>query len=117
MVQLKTYQEDVYDSILHVHYGVPLADACDESGVEYDEDERLEANTALCVTWHDRGHMRGMIWFNDKKPDPNTIAHECLHMCRYVLQTSGIPLIEETEEAYAYYLGYLVGCVHEGMKR
>ena len=37
-----------------------------------------------------------------------TIAHECFHATAYIMDVIGCELKEESEEPYAYLLGYLV---------
>jgi hypothetical protein len=34
----------------------------------------------------------------------SALAHECLHATAHALRTNGMPLTEESEEAYTYYL-------------
>lgn len=46
------------------------------------------------------------IIFNEKA-DVGTVAHECLHAVSSVLKFMGIKMLEESEECYAYSLGYL----------
>lgn len=54
--------------------------------------------------------------------DPNTIAHECYHGVRRLLQHLGVGLYEDAgveqidNECVAYHLGYLVGLVHKYQK-
>ena len=52
------------------------------------------------------GNLIGVIYTNSRKPD--VVAHECLHAVSYFLRHKGIPLNDDTEEAYAYYLQFLV---------
>ena len=64
-------------------------------------------------------HQKNNIWFiafNKNKISHGTIAHECFHATVRVLQRKGIMYSEETEEAYAYMLDFLVGKVTEILK-
>jgi hypothetical protein len=36
-----------------------------------------------------------------------TLAHECMHLTSQMLRKRGIPLSDDSEEAYAYYLQWL----------
>jgi hypothetical protein len=44
------------------------------------------------------------IWANAKRD----LVHECFHAVSYVLRSRGIPLNDDTDEAFAYSLGFLV---------
>lgn len=52
------------------------------------------------------------IWAVDKKD----IVHECFHAISYVLRNRGIPLNDDTEEAFAYAIGFLTEQIFEGIK-
>lgn len=41
-------------------------------------------------------------------PDDGTMAHEAFHVVRHIMATIGMPLSDESDEAYAYLLGWLV---------
>ena len=45
-----------------------------------------------------------VIWVEDKKHIP----HEAMHATQIIMKYVGIPLCDETSEAYAYLLGYIV---------
>lgn len=38
----------------------------------------------------------------------SSFVHECLHVCCRVFRTRGLPLSEESEEAYTYYLSWMI---------
>lgn len=38
----------------------------------------------------------------------STVSHECFHVVSHVLRKAGVILTEESEEVYAYYLGWLM---------
>mgnify|MGYP001611911806 CR=1 FL=1 len=44
------------------------------------------------------------------------IIHECMHAISYVLRHRGIPLNDDTEEAYAYSLGFLTEEIFDNWK-
>lgn len=46
---------------------------------------------------------------------PGTIAHECFHMTRLMMNHAGVVLSDDSEEAYAYALDYMVTQVTEAM--
>ena len=43
---------------------------------------------------------------------PGVIAHEVFHAVTRILDLIGVSLVEESEETYAYLLGYIVDEVH-----
>jgi hypothetical protein len=46
------------------------------------------------------------IWVKDKLPE--IIAHECFHAVHWVLKEKGIILSDDSEEAYAYLIQFLM---------
>lgn len=66
-------------------------------------------------TWHeDDGIKYPFIVFNKESVTSHeVVAHEALHATAFILEDSGINFCEETEEAYAYLLGYIVGEIHK----
>lgn len=60
-------------------------------------------------TIYDTGEKSHLIWFSEQKPSGSLVSHEALHSVKHVLTCSGLgPLTDETEEAYAYLLGWTV---------
>ena len=54
-----------------------------------------------------RPHKSGCLWLREY--DPAYLAHEAVHAANYLLgEKSGLALSNETEEAYAYYVEWLV---------
>lgn len=47
-----------------------------------------------------------VIWTNKKSPD--LVAHEVMHAVSYSLRHKGLPLTEDTEEAYCYLFQFLM---------
>lgn len=43
------------------------------------------------------------------------VAHECLHLVHFIMRRVGITLSHESEEAYTYLQGYLLGQILEKM--
>ena len=48
------------------------------------------------------------IWINPRKTGIPVLAHELLHAITYVLDARGLVLSDHTDEAYAYYLEWLM---------
>lgn len=56
-----------------------------------------DGTSAVALVLSDRG-----------RPDVNTLSHESVHLAMSVLQSAGIPVNHDTQEALAYLVGYLV---------
>ncbi len=48
-----------------------------------------------------------LIWIWTKDKDISVLAHEIFHATRTALSMRDVLLCEQTEEIYAYYIGYL----------
>lgn len=51
------------------------------------------------------------VWFADSQPGGGAVAHEVFHIAHHVLSRSGITLTDESEEAYAYFISWMVGAI------
>lgn len=47
------------------------------------------------------------IWFSSENPPKDVVNHEFFHATVCIMEWVGIPLSEDTNEAYAYLFGYL----------
>lgn len=63
-----------------------------------------------------RGRKNGGLWFRTPKR-PEVVAHECFHATSYAFECLELPLKEDTEEVFAYYLQWMVAEVVKGMQR
>lgn len=68
-------------------------------------DSTLDFFTLEALTISDGGDI--IIWFPDYNRGKNTVDHELFHATYAVMDWVGIPLTDDTEEAYAYLLDYL----------
>lgn len=48
------------------------------------------------------------LWFDSKDPPSQNIAHEAFHISYRVMKKAGLTLSEESEEAFAYHLTWLI---------
>lgn len=63
-----------------------------------------------------RPHKSGSLWLSEY--DPAILAHEAVHAASYLLgEKSGLALSDETDEAYAYYVEWLVREVAKRCRR
>lgn len=69
--------------------------------------ERDEDNATIWFIWLNTSHLHYDLFLN------NIISHEAFHVIKDYLVGKGIILSDETEECYAYNLGWLVGKIHE----
>lgn len=67
---------------------------------ELDEEDPNKQATMLSV----EGTKDAAIWFRDKKPAPNIVAHESFHAAYHILRVSGV----DDEETLAYLIDYIV---------
>lgn len=49
-----------------------------------------------------------LIWFRDPSPGVGVLTHEAFHATRHVLTSSGVGWSEDSEEAWAYFIEWLV---------
>ena len=52
-------------------------------------------------------HNGGLIWFS-KHATASLVSHEAFHATYFILTRAGLKLTDESEEAYSYYLEFLV---------
>lgn len=89
-----------------VRYETALKRYCALAGVDPFDDKinpGVEART-LAI-----GNIKNcLLWFKDRKPAPDLIAHEAVHASYYLLKLSGLRFTDRTEEAFAYHVAWLV---------
>lgn len=98
-------KDPIYGSVIHFYSGGAFSGARDW----FKKLTNIDAEGELDDT--DEGAIYGMhktyIVYFKKRPSISTLAHEALHLTHSVLQDSGLRLSNESEEAYAYFLGWL----------
>ena len=57
------------------------------------------------------------VFFNPNGMNKGTIAHEIFHATCYITKHIGLPLTAESEEAYAYLLGYITVEFYKQLKK
>lgn len=45
--------------------------------------------------------------------DANTLAHEAFHATRFTMESIPIPLGDDSEEGWAYYIGWVAQCIFD----
>lgn len=80
-----------------------LSSDCIGRWVVYQENG-YEADYICIVKRHDKNEMLAAL------------AHECLHHTNYTLRKAGMPLANESDEAYCYYFGWVFRNCLEAMQ-
>ena len=106
---------DVYDTVVRVLRDVDkmvryaVREGAPPEFME-DFDSSCEAR-AYHLTNHD-GVLRYGLYLRDSPPAPGTVAHECFHIARYILDDRGVSEDGDAQEATAYLLGHLVTSIY-----
>ena len=102
----------VFDPIFLAHYLIQIGGDIQKGLEKYSE--LIGVNSFIVERTNRKGHFfshtnhkGGFVWIKDKK-DIETVAHEAFHATYHVLTHTGVILKEESEEIFAYYLGWLV---------
>lgn len=56
------------------------------------------------------------IFFRHKRPHPGVIAHEALHFTTWLLDSRGVPVNYENDEAMAYCMEWLVDLIGKAVR-
>lgn len=68
-----------------------------------------EADMELGKTVHMQGNVVIRVYSDLNKPkDYNTLVHELLHATDFILDFRGLRLVDGSDEAYTYLIGYLM---------
>ena len=91
---------------------------CDESGVD-PNDFVLRSNASACTTWCTTPEFGKQIvfQFRDRYPSEHEVAHEAWHAAKEILSGLGHKDESATDEAFAYYIAYIVRKIYEGVKK
>jgi hypothetical protein len=98
---------NIYNTWLNVYYGQTIYECLYFVDKTIDIVEGNWIGTDG-VFWINTKHNRWFMAFNVNKISYGTIAHECFHATHAILKRKGIIYSDETEEAYAYLLDFLV---------
>jgi hypothetical protein len=79
------------------------------------EDKKYEVGGGFNVFMHGKKEATEVcyIWANNKRD----IVHECFHAVSYTLRHRGINLTDDSDEAFAYALGFLVNEIFTNQKK
>ncbi len=122
MVMHKVIPIEIYNTDLLVCFGD--VQGVKEALQEYIGDEKAEetmrnfgkvrestlARTCMAANG---GVLLWMPSIPDNTKDYATLAHEALHAAAYTMRKAGVPFSTDTEEAYAYLIGYITLQIEE----
>jgi len=98
-IPAKTHKE--YQTICQKQLNCVIEDKKTETGGGFNVYTQGKHKTEVCF-----------IWANNKRD----IVHECFHAISYTLRHRGIPLNDDTEEAFAYAIGFLTEQIFNNLK-
>lgn len=76
----------------------------------------LELKTGNACYFKNTKFDNNFIWLKDFYPSPvamEQLTHECFHLTHHHLDFKGIKLSKDTDEVFAYFLGFIVGEILE----
>lgn len=79
----------------------------------------LSSHANACTTWCDTEKWGKQIifQFRDRHPVEHEVAHEAWHAAKEILSVLGHKDEHAGDEAFAYYLAYIVRKIYEGINR
>lgn len=80
----------------------------------HDEIDGLDGRYDARTYFFEQG---GQTVINFHEVSDSLIAHEAFHAACFILNHIGMQLTRESEEAYAYLIGYLVDEIHKAKKK
>lgn len=94
----KQAESGEYEDLVADEKDLKAYDACTIMGAY-----RKSDNTPHVLVCYDHSHGEGDLI--------NTIAHESVHATKAILESSDTPLTDDTEECWAYNVGYTAECM------
>lgn len=107
---------EVYHTWLNIYVGDSVYDCLFHTDLLDGTTKEIWNNTSA-VFWTNDKHNAWFIAFDKTKINHGTIAHECLHATFRILKKKGIIYTDESEEAFAYLLDFLVTKTTEHLKQ
>lgn len=114
---------DIYNRSLMVHFGKKeeLLEKLEIYGLEKEElDTILDGINDLTMGRTVLLSNNALLMWMPHVPmieDYGTLAHEVFHCVDFLMTDIGVPLTKESNEAYAYLIGYITKKVHELIKQ
>lgn len=111
-IQVENVHVEIYHTWLNIYVGDTVYDCLFHADLLKNPDKETWLNIHA-VFWVCSKRNSWFIAFSKDKINPGTIAHECFHATCRILKQKGMVYSEDSEEAYAYLLDYLVTKVTE----
>lgn len=100
------FKENIYFGVGHRH---KFIEACKKQlGCTITTTAVRGSMNSITFKMEDKTERSAIVIWIAKPYDIEALYHECFHAISHILRNIGVPLCEETEEVYAYYLEYLV---------
>lgn len=102
-------EEDLLRFAFAIQYGgdinIGLAKFCKALDEEYipKEHHRMSGGTFFRI----KPYKDGFIWLSETAT-PSMLAHECIHAMNYISDLLEMPLNDDTEEVFAYYMEWMI---------
>ena len=83
------------------------------------DDFFLRETTSACTTWctTPKFGKQTIFQFRDRYPSEHEVAHEAWHAAKEILSGLGHKDESAADEAFAYYVSYIVRKIYEGVKK
>lgn len=84
----------------------------------FNKEQRINQQ-GLTYVFTSEKYLCCIIKINNFKKDAKgyaTLSHECFHAAEFILRLCGVHLNDNSHEAYAYLLGYLIEQIHLNLK-
>ncbi len=112
VIPLVVYPFDVMFSFGQT--GSQLKRDVEKRGIEWDEKRFTYPGCGRCETFDSMNHTVIMLYrMPDGDEDYGTLQHEIFHAVYQILKSIGMSLSDDSEEAYAYLIGYLTEKIYE----
>lgn len=120
-----TYHPDILPfniAVVHTNEFEKMTDWVDDTGQPLRVDDGPSLMTGVVINGYRKDERLGDIHYSiiafPKKPTAETIAHEAFHSACDLLQNAGICYSRfDTNEIYAYTIGYIVNCINDALNR
>jgi hypothetical protein len=104
---IKNIYCELYNTNIWVSYGTPKDYFIKQVKHELHTDITLQHSTNGRYIQFTKDNIAiNWIWTNDKSPI--LLAHEAFHAAHCILQSKGLRLTDDSEEAYAYFIEFIM---------
>lgn len=115
---MKFVVDQLHVPMYNYNITVVLTDNIQEYCLDELGQEMVTCPVANLYDFHDREYpVDFIVIFNPKQAQEDTVSHEAFHLTARIMRYIGCPLIEESEEPYAYLQDYLTRVIKNKLKR